>query len=302
MMLLPKRIRSLLNGGAAQAGVKGLQEAIAAIEADMAAHRRELAEIPGKCADAALADDGAAQVSALRSREEQLYAELEVAEIQIGRLRDKLRDQVDHRRRDLIEHHRRLSRAAHEEAIPTLFAAIAANEKMKLAYAAAERELGAGDAARLVGNFSFLLPGFTGEVIDHWVAVTRRDGEAAASRAALVRGAQAVVNAPRFSTGSYGDGDTARTEKNLAPRRVAPDRQAAPRPQSPAKPLRPLYDDAAKEGERRVRILRSGYEDPAGRACRLGDTIALPQEIADKAVASGACDFADLTPPLRNVP
>src|SRR5579863_2271649 len=83
-IMLAKKIRSLLNGGAAQAGVKGLQEAISATEAEMAAYRRELAEIPGKCADAALADDGAAEVLALRAREEMLYAQLEVAETQIG--------------------------------------------------------------------------------------------------------------------------------------------------------------------------------------------------------------------------
>lgn len=292
-MLLPKRIRSLLNGGAAQAGVKGLQEAIAAIEADMAAHRRELAEIPGKCADAALADDGAAQVAALRSREEKLYAELEVAGIQVGRLRDKLRDQVDHARRDLIDRHRRQSRAAHEEAIPVILAAIAANEKMRLTYEAAERELGAGDAARLVGNFTFLLPGFTTEVFNHYVAVTRRDGEAAASRAAPVQVAPAV-NAPRFSPGAYGLGDTARREKNSAPRQAMPNRPASPPPQ-PAPPPRPLFNDVvAGEGECRVRVVRSGYEHPDGRACSTGDVIALTKIIAHSAVAAGACEFADL--------
>jgi hypothetical protein len=309
-MLLPKKVRSLLNGGAAQAGVKGLQDAISALEADMAAHRRELAEIPGKCADAALADDGAAAVMALRSREEELYARLEVAEVQIGRLREKLQEQLDLRRSGLIEHHRREARAKFEKFVPLLAAAIDANDELRSAYESAARELGAGDARRLVTNATFLLPGFTREMIDHWAAATRRELESAAQTPPPSRNRTPTppTGPVHYPLPNIPHGDM--------PRRVALYQVPAP-PGGHVKPAAsaakhapaapgpgPTHGKVARlpraplpetppAGMVRCRVLKNEYPDADGKPLARGDLVDVEAKLARRAVENNAIEFVD---------
>ena len=100
-MALAKTIRSLLNGGGTAAGVKGLRKAIAEIESELDGHRRELDQIPAKRADAALADDAEKAIEALRARENQLYNALEVGEVRLGHLRERLNELTrDDRQKD----------------------------------------------------------------------------------------------------------------------------------------------------------------------------------------------------------
>ena len=168
-MLLPKKIRSLLNGGAAAAGVEGLKSAIETISAEAAAFRCELAEIPARRGQAALADDAVMAMASLKAREDELYAALEVAEIRLAALREKLPEQTDFRRRDRIEHHRREAREKFEALASALRAACDANEAATAAYEAAVRELGAGDAFSLVSRGSYLPPGaVVRAMVDHW--------------------------------------------------------------------------------------------------------------------------------------
>ena len=58
-------------------------------------------------------------------------------------------------------------------------------------------------------------------------------------------------------------------------------------------PARPLFDDVPKDGERRVTIIRSGYETPDGRQCRNGDCVALPTPLAESVVKRGAAEYAE---------
>ena len=89
-MLLAKKIRSLLNGGATVAGVKGLRDVIDTLEAEMAAHRAELGEMPRRRGDLALADDAEKELAALSAREDHLYRAIDVAQLRIERLRGRL--------------------------------------------------------------------------------------------------------------------------------------------------------------------------------------------------------------------
>ena len=127
--MLAKTIRSLLNGGGTAAGVKGLRKAIAEIENELADHRRELDQvIPAKRTEAALGDDAEKTIEALRAREDQLYNLLEVGEVRLGRLRERLNELTrDDRAKDftarraaIIEASDRVAltiRAVHEAAV-----------------------------------------------------------------------------------------------------------------------------------------------------------------------------------------
>lgn len=53
------------------------------------------------------------------------------------------------------------------------------------------------------------------------------------------------------------------------------------------------FDRAVADGERLVRILRSGYEDPRGKQCRVGEVIALPLVYADAVVKAGAGELVE---------
>jgi hypothetical protein len=61
---------------------------------------------------------------------------------------------------------------------------------------------------------------------------------------------------------------------------------------APRQPARALYNDAVVPGQRRITILRAGYEAPDGRQCRAGDIVGVDEELAQRAVANGAAHFA----------
>jgi hypothetical protein len=215
-MLLAKKLQSLLNGGASTAGVEGLGAAIATLESAMALHRRELADIPGKCVEAALADDAVAATRALRSREEELYAALEVLTIQVGKLREKLAEQINIRRRHRIEHHRREAREKFEALALALRVACVANEAATAAFEAACGELGVADATALVSRADYLPPGaVVSEMVEHWQAVVRRELEMASKTAprspttTTKRTLPAVVSYEPIPHGDVGKGGVA---------------------------------------------------------------------------------------------
>jgi hypothetical protein len=115
MLLSAKRIRSLLNGGAAEAGVKGLREAVTTLEAELQAHRVELDAIPGKRADVLLADDAEKELAALKNREDLLYASIEVSEARLSRVRARLNElTASERKVDLVDRRRKIVEAGEQ--------------------------------------------------------------------------------------------------------------------------------------------------------------------------------------------
>jgi hypothetical protein len=66
----------------------------------------------------------------------------------------------------------------------------------------------------------------------------------------------------------------------------------APAPLPPGGFRKP-FNDPATTGQKRVAIIRSGYEDSRGRQCRSGDVIALDVETAREVVRNGAGVFAE---------
>ena len=86
----------------------------------------------------------------------------------------------------------------------------------------------------------------------------------------------------------------------VPPRASAPfqgRRPPQPKATNPEPPqARPLFDDVPKDGERRVKIIRSGYETPDGRQCRNGDCVALPTPLAESVVKRAAGEYADGVP------
>lgn len=294
-MLLPRKIRSLLNGGGAAAGPEGIAEAIRSIEAEMAEHRRELTVIPTKRADAALADDGPKVIAALKAREDELYAALEVCEIQINKLRQKLQEQTDLRRRGRIEYHREQTRAVFQKLDAALKAAVAANVEVTQIFDAAARELGGNDAQRLIPILYY-----GGMVNPEGYEIWRDFVRSMIDRAPAMVPAASSPQANPTPKRSSMVGAVVLDLWNPAPPLNPPPpgihghmvRLGDPPANPPAKPLRPLFDDVAGAGEQRVKILRTGYETPDGRQCRNGDVVALPASIAQKVIEHGAGEYA----------
>lgn len=140
--MLASKFRSLLNGGAAEAGVNGLRAEITALETERAKYVAELDDIPARRADLLLGDDHKNAVDKLEARESDLYRFIERIDLQSSALRDRLPQQQDVQYRDLVENHRSafsVATAAFDEA---MIAAVAANEAMAAARQAAVDELG----------------------------------------------------------------------------------------------------------------------------------------------------------------
>jgi hypothetical protein len=311
-----KKVRSLLNGGAAAAGVDGLQAAISSIEGELAAFRREVAEIPRRCGEAALADDGVAQTQALRARESELYAALEVGENQLARLREKLTELINIKRRDRIAYHRAEARKAFEALVVALASAVEANEATGAVYEAAARELGGADAGRLIGRFTFLLGGFVRElVVERWPAETRRELEAAAGLAPLAP--SSLPQQPAGATRPFGAGDLEligrpkpRPTDSLQHGLRLYDIPGGPKHSPPAKtvavaqgqfrtkrsPRAPL-PETPPIGTVRCVVRRDGYQDPVlgGPEGSLlnGDLVDVEKAAARSAVENGALEFAN---------
>lgn len=296
--MLPAKIRKLLNGGAGAAGVEGLTAAINAITAEVAQHKAELGQIPKRRSEAALADDGEVRCAALTTRETELYASIEVAEIRIGKLREKLREQINLRRLDRIEHHRRTAREKFEALRAALRAAVEANEAASQAYAAAAAELGAGDAFSLVSRADYLPPGVVvRDMVENWELVVRRELDGAA-RTAPRSPAPSIAAVPvnndataKIPHGAPGKGPIALYQVPARPQSAKP----IAVPKAPAvrasQPKRSPIRDHAKPGEVLVELLRSDYEDPSQRRCMQGDVISLRPEIARSVVGNGIGEF-----------
>ena len=308
-MMLPAKIRKLLNGGAAAAGVDGLRAAIDAIAAEIAAAKAELATLPTLRSEAALADDGEAQCTALTARETYLYSSIEVAEIRIAKLRDKLREQINYRRRDRIEHHRREAREKFEALTAALVAAVEANEAATAAYQAATAELGAGDAALLVTKVNYLPPGaVVRDMVAHWSAVTRREMEGAAR--ALPTSPRPVpqgtpfrhdgnakplsLGQPNISHGDFCKGPTRLRQTPTAPQ-SKPATAAKALPPKPAVPLEPPPAPVLPkpDADGCISIHTKNRITIAGTAHAAGKTLRLPFDEAKAAVLTGRADFVD---------
>jgi hypothetical protein len=69
----------------------------------------------------------------------------------------------------------------------------------------------------------------------------------------------------------------------------------APQIVSPPSVARALYDEQAGPGQRRVVILRAGYEPGDGRQCMIGDIIAVDAAVAEAVVRNNAGEFVKET-------
>ena len=178
--MLASKFRSLLNGGAAEAGVDGLRAEITALETERAKHVAELDDIPARRADLLLGDDHKNAVDKLEARESDLYRFIERIDLQASALRDRLPQQQDIKYRDLVEHHRSalaVATAAFEEA---MIAAVAANEAMAAARQAGVDELGLDSA-----NIFLPLIHFVGLINNQCLAAWRSRQKEQHERAAL---------------------------------------------------------------------------------------------------------------------
>ena len=178
--MLASKFRSLLNGGAAEAGVDGLRAEITALETERAKHVAELNDIPARRADLLLGDDHKNAVDKLEARESDLYRFIERIDLQASALRDRLPQQQDIKYRDLVEHHRSalaVATAAFEEA---MIAAVAANEAMAAARQAGVDELGFDSA-----NIFLPLINFVGLIDNQCLAAWRSRQKEQHERAAL---------------------------------------------------------------------------------------------------------------------
>jgi hypothetical protein len=314
-MLAAKKIRSLLNGGAEAAGVDGLQAAIEAVMAEIEEHKHALAEIPARRAEAALADDAVAKIAALGVREDELYSAIEVAEIRIAKLRDKLRERVNFGRRDRVAFHRAQVKQKFETLAAAFSAVVAANETALAAFEAAQRELG-NDARALVGVGYCELPGLNREMAEHWASNRRRELAATARTAPRMLSlpgdppppkpdfkpemAHAIIphgpfnhrvalrqdtpmeprplNEPRRGVPYIGDAQPSRSDATPSGSRPAKRAARAPLPSEPP------------AGTKRYRVLKPGYPDAHGVTLGLGDLVDLDEATGYAATANSAVE------------
>ena len=303
--MLAKKIRHLLNGGAAAAGVDGLRAAIDAIAAEVAVHKAELGQIPKLRGETALADDAEAQCAALTARETHLYSAIEVAEIRIEKLRAKLAERINFRRLDRIEHHRREAREKFEALRHALLAAVEANEAASQAYAAAAAELGAHDAFLLVSRADYLPPGaVVRDGIVHWASVVSRELQGAATTAPRSPAAKPIAAVPvkndatdLIAHGAPGKGPAHRFNLHLAaPQSAKPPQTAGaskisrPAPAAIPAPPPPALPKADADGNISIVVMRRGAEI-AGKGRRPGEQIKVPLADAEAAVRAGLADF-----------
>jgi hypothetical protein len=284
LMLSAKTIRSYLNGGGSAAGVKGLKQAIDTIEAELLAHRAELDAIPAKRADAALADDAQKAVAALSDRENYLYGEVEIGEVRLGRLRARLAEvTIDERKADFTERRAAIVKASDEVAA----AVRKAHEATIALVGLRESATAAGFASEVHG---IPLPPLIVNLVDATPLLDPFETAMAHYRktAATLAPAQ-VPSASRGPSFSHTDAKLRLAPAGVIATAKAVHKPAAPAPSRPK--LRDLFNEQPREGERRVKILRSGYETPDGRQCRTGDIVALPMKIAQSAVQHGSGEF-----------
>jgi hypothetical protein len=157
--MLASRFRSLLNGGAAEAGFDGLRAEITALDTERAKHVAELDDMPARRADLLLGDDHKNAIDKLEARESDLYRFIERLDLQTAALRDRLPQQKDVEYRDLVKHHRDAFTAATETFEAAMIAAVDANAAVATARQAGVDELGL-DAANIflpVVNFVGLI-------------------------------------------------------------------------------------------------------------------------------------------------
>ena len=104
---------------------------------------------------------------------------------------------------------------------------------------------------------------------------------------------QFLVNQERTN-----DAELARQQgRNILPMVAPPAPQKRPLP-APAKPAEPAprpqrtpIRQTAGPDEILIRIIRPGYELPAGLQCGIGDVVALPEDLARRVVENGAADL-----------
>jgi hypothetical protein len=278
------------------------------IEAEAAKHRRELAAMPGLRADAILADDAVAAIAALKAREEELYGALEVGEMQLTRLREKLRERVNVRRLDRIEFHRRQAAERFEALAAALNAAVEANEAASAAFAAASAELGGGDAMLLVGQVDYLVPGAViRDMVQFWHKATRSNLAASIARAPKVPTAPNVPSSPAFHdpARSFGANDAEWAKRFVPPAITTPTpsrqtsdtrpaRVASP-PPAPSSPPPLQLPDPGPDGRMKVTVLRSGFTSADGNQHKAGAVLDLPYKEAEAAIRGGAADTISIS-------
>jgi hypothetical protein len=154
--MLASKFRSLLNGGAAEAGVDGLRAEITALDTERAKHVAELDDIPARRADLLLGDDHKNAVDKLEARESDLYRFIERIDLQASALRERLPHQQDVGHRALVEHHRAALAACTATFEAAMLAAVDANAARLATRQEAVRELGQDEANHFIPLVEFV--------------------------------------------------------------------------------------------------------------------------------------------------
>lgn len=175
----------------------------------------------------------------------------------------------------LVDHHRDAGRAAFMEVQHAIREALAANDRAKAAYEAAERELGGQAQTHGVVPVAFGAP-LNAEAVDWW----------AQSNASVLFAAAAVDRKPAPSAPL----PAPKVESDPAHQAaVCPPPVLAPLKPSAREPMR--IDGPVPDGRTGIVFLRAGVELGDGIVSAIGDKIALPTEQARKLVMSGAADM-----------
>jgi hypothetical protein len=166
--MLAKKFASLLNGGAAVAGIDGLIAEIETLSDQMNAYRRELGAMPARRAELILTDDPDAALDALEMRERELYRKLEKGDLQTAGIEARLTEIRRAAIKPLIDRHRSALMAVSGKVEAAVLAAMAANAEAASAFADAVAELGQDDANRLMP-----IVGFAGFLNDEGLEIWR---------------------------------------------------------------------------------------------------------------------------------
>jgi hypothetical protein len=140
----------LADGIDAQAGISGLQGEVDAINQAMAAHRRELAEMPRHRAELLLTDDADEALDRLELAERSVYRKLEKLTMQAAALEERMVEMRFAQIQPRIDFHRDQLRAASEQVEQAVKAAMRANAVAFAAFEAVVEELGRHNANHLM--------------------------------------------------------------------------------------------------------------------------------------------------------
>jgi hypothetical protein len=284
-MKLGDGLRKLLNGGAAAAGVQGLEAEITGLLQKQKAAREELNANTFLRAKLLLADDDAA-LDKLDVRDGELYRDLEKIQIALPKLQAKVVELRGARRKDRIKFHQDQLAAVSVKLNAAIDAALECNEQAVKTFEAACSEIGNDHTLPRI-HFPGML---NRDSVEFWRRDLRNVFAALSGAAVSPPGV-----APRQGYPNYAAQSRHGTSIISAPKKPAPAPTPRPAPFQVKAPR--ALPDVVPAGYVRMRVMRAGYTDAKGVQLDRGDLVDVLKDVAPIAAGNGGVEYLPPQPP-----